>query len=49
MDADISTGEEMADSGLGTAEINAGAGPAPMPTTVPGGSAGSPAATGAGA
>ena len=49
MDADIATGAEMADSGLGTAEVDTGAGPAPMPTQVPGGSAGSPAATGAGA
>ena len=49
MDADIETGQEMADSGLGTAEADGGAGPGPMPTTVPGGSAGSPAASGAGA
>jgi hypothetical protein len=49
MDADIATGAEMADSGLGTAETDTGAGPGEMPTTPPGGSAGSPAATGAGA
>ena len=49
MDADIATGEEMANSELGSAEADLGAGPGPMPTQVPGGSAGSPAATGAGA
>jgi hypothetical protein len=49
MDADIATGAEMADSGLGTAETDTGAGPGAMPATPPGGSAGSPAATGAGA
>jgi len=49
MDADIATGAEMADSGLGTAETDTGAGPGEMPATPPGGSAGSPAATGAGA
>ena len=49
MDADIATGAEMAGSGLGTAETDTGAGPGAMPATPPGGSAGSPAATGAGA
>jgi hypothetical protein len=49
MDADIATGEEMADTGLGTAETDTGAGPGEMPAMPPGGSAGSPAATGAGA
>ena len=49
MDADIATGEEMADTGLGTAETDTGAGPGAMPAMPPGGSAGSPAATGAGA
>ena len=49
MDADIATGDEMANSDLGTAEVDTGAGPGAMPTTTPGGSAGSPAASGAGA
>jgi hypothetical protein len=44
MDADIATGDEMADSELGTADIDTGAGPAPGPTTAPGAApGGSPA------
>ena len=50
MESDIETGQEMADSGLGTGVVDTGAGPASMPVTTPGaGSAGSPAGMTAGA
>ena len=50
MESDIETGQEMADSGLGTGDVDTGAGPAPMPNNAPGaGSVGSPAGTSAGA
>ena len=50
MDADIDMGDDLADTGVGTAEVDAGAGPAAAPQTAPGaGSVGSPAGNTAGA
>jgi len=49
MDADIDMGDDLADTGVGTAEVDAGAGPTSAPGTSPGaGSAGSPAGNTAG-
>jgi hypothetical protein len=49
MDADIDMGDDLADTGVGTADVDAGAGPAAAPQTAPGaGSVGSPAGNTAG-
>jgi hypothetical protein len=50
MDADIDMGDDLADTGVGTADVDNGAGPAAAPQTAPGaGSVGSPAGNTAGA
>ena len=50
MDADMDMGDDLANTGVGTADVDAGAGPAAGPQTAPGaGSVGSPAGNTAGA
>jgi hypothetical protein len=50
MDADIDMGDDLANTGVGTADVDTGAGPAPASQTAPGaGSVGSPAGNTAGA
>jgi hypothetical protein len=50
MDSDIDMGDDLADTGVGNAEVDTGAGPAAAPQTAPGaGSVGSPAGNTAGA